>query len=130
MPRALKGRMPRCLPDHRSAESKRLREVYLDLVTEHHVVDGTARRLALLAAQSWLTYERLTAEINKLEGRKVGRNTVTALRRLRRQQNVSAKQFRFGVMDLKQRGAGKHNERQPGPTDLVDELMKQNGAVR
>jgi hypothetical protein len=101
MPRALAGRMPRCLPDHRSNHAKRLREVYLDLCQSYHVIDGTNRRLALLVAQSWLTYERITGEIHRLEQHKHGRNTVSALRRLRRQQNMASKSYRFGCMDLK-----------------------------
>lgn len=104
MPRALKGRMPRCLPDHRATEAKRLREVFLDLTAKYHVADGTMRRVALLAAQSWLSYERITAEIHRLEARQNGRGTVQALRRLRRQQKAEAKQFRFGVADLRHAG--------------------------
>ena len=46
----------------------------------------------------------------------MGRNTVTALRRLRRQQNAAAKQFRFGVADLKH--AGNHAP----PVDLARQI--------
>jgi len=62
---SLKGRMPRTFTDQRCAEAHRLRVVYTDLMEKVPNPTGRARRMALLAAQSWIAYEDLSIKLDR-----------------------------------------------------------------
>ena len=105
MSRALKGRMPRTLPDHRSTLAKQLRDAYDDIAGRFSLTDGVARRVALLAARAWLDYERLSRESAQLAAsrpREKSRRQHHALQlsRTRRRQSSFAGQFLGGLRTL------------------------------
>lgn len=100
MPRALKGRMPRVLPDHRSALGKHLRCVYEDIGTRYELGDGIARRVAIMAARSWLEYENVSQEVAALTAKRPRGKISMALTRSRRRQASYAGQFLGGLRTL------------------------------
>ncbi len=105
MPRALKGRMPRTLGDHRSTVSKRLRVVYDDLEQRFPLRDGISRRVAVLAARAWLDYENLSEETERLAASRprepeARQKAAFQLTRLRRRQSSFAGQFLGGLRTL------------------------------
>lgn len=116
MPRALKGRMPRICGDHRSHLAKQLRVVYDEIISRYPVTDAIGRREALLTAQAWVKYQRLTEEIERLFGRKRGRGTALALRRLDRQQGRAMLNYRHGLEQVKALAQG------PDKRDLAKRL--------
>ncbi len=93
MPRALKGRMPRTLPDHRSTLAKRLRVVYDEISKRYPLQDGVARRVALLAARAWCDYEDMAKATSR-------QRKATEINRLRRRQATCAGQFLSGLRSL------------------------------
>lgn len=95
--RRLKAAMPRCYADHRTADAKRLRRVYDDLASRFKDLDGVARRVALLAAESWMAYEDLGIEIERASGK---RKSTLSLSRLRRRRQSAAGQFLGGLRSL------------------------------
>ncbi len=130
MSRALKGRMPRTLPDHRSTLAKQLRGVYDDIGGRFSLTDGVSRRVALLAARAWLDYERLSRESEQLASHrpreKDARQRVAfQLTRLRRRQSSFAGQFLGGLRTLE----GLANGHAPRSFDPLADLM-QAGAGR
>ncbi len=105
MPRALKGRMPRTLSDHRSNLAKRLRHVYDDLQEKFPLKDGVSRRVAVLAARAWLDYEKLSQETERLSASRprekdARQRAAFQLTRLRRRQSSFAGQFLGGLRTL------------------------------
>ncbi len=95
MPKALKGRMPRVLPDHRSTLAKRLRAVYDEIGKRYPLQDGVARRIALLAARAWVDYEDMAKATSQRRKPKA-----TEINRLRRRQATCAGQFLSGLRSL------------------------------
>ena len=116
MPRALKGRMPRLCTDHRSSAAKKLRPLYDDLIQRFPVSDALSRREALLVAQSWVKYQYLSADIERLMARKRGPGTALSIRRLERQQRHAISTYHTGLERLKDLTQG------PGAPDLAKRL--------
>jgi hypothetical protein len=110
MPRALKGRMPRLCIDHRSTAAKKLRPLYDDLIQRFPVSDALSRREALLVAQSWVKYQYLSAEIERLIARKRGPGSALAIRRLERQQRHAISTYHAGIERLKELTQGPRAE--------------------
>ena len=79
MAKALKGKMPRVLKDHRTVFGKRLRAVYDDLAGRFPLQDGVARRIAVLAARAWLDYEDASTSMDR--SRRVKGTEANRLRR-------------------------------------------------
>ncbi len=122
MPRALKGRMPRTLGDHRSTVSKRLRVVYDDLEQRFPLRDGISRRVAVLAARAWLDYENLSEETERLSASRprekdARQRAAFQLTRLRRRQSSFAGQFLGGLRTLE----GLANGNDKGPFKMLAE---------
>ena len=122
MPRALKGRMPRTLSDHRSNLAKRLRHVYDELQEKFPLKDGVSRRVAVLAARAWLDYEKLSQETERLSASRprekdARQRAAFQLTRLRRRQSSFAGQFLGGLRTLE----GLANGNDKGPFKMLAE---------
>jgi len=115
---ALKARMPRILPNHRSVMGYRLRSVYDDIVSRFKEPDGLARRVAVMTAEAWLNYENLGIEIVQAPRRK---KSATDLARLRRRRQSAAGHFLGGLRTL-QALAEKNGD---GDLDLAALFAKQ-----
>ncbi len=116
---ALKARMPRVLPNHRTHTGYRLRQIYGDLVARLKDPDGVARRVALMTAESWLAYEDLGVEIAQAPRRK---KSAVDVARMRRRRQVAAGHFLGGLRTLEAL-AGKNGDRKgPDLQDLLADL--------
>lgn len=111
---ALKARMPRCLPDHRSSSAKRLRRAFDELAERFPLTDGVTRRLALLAAQAAVEHEDASALLE------IGHRQKRVMNRLRRRQRQAAGAWLSGIRHLEEMTAG----RRPAPPSLADTLAQ------
>ena len=123
--------MPRTLPDHRSTLAKQLRHVYNDIDARFPLKDGIARRVGVLVARSWLEYEQVSRESERMAAqrpREKSRRQQHALQltRSRRRQPSFAGQFLGGLRMLEGLNNGNGHDR----PDLLTELMKQDGGAR
>lgn len=97
MPSALKGRMPRVLPDHRSHEGKRLREVYLEFMGKLSDAPGPARRIGVMTAEAWIQYEDLGVQIARA---KKNKRSALEIRRLKKERRLAAGHYLGGLREL------------------------------
>lgn len=111
MPKALKGKMPRVLKDHRSHIGKQLREGYDALMARFNLQDSIGRRLAVMVEQSWLEYRTISAELDDLARRpRKGKERVLAIARLRRRRDSVAGRYLGGLRTLTGLAVGNGHE--------------------
>lgn len=115
---ALKARMPRVLPDHRSREAKRLREAYLEVMEKLPEANGKVRRIGVMTAEAWVAYEDLGIQIARA---KKNKRSALEVRRLKKERRLAAGHYLGGLRTL---GAltGSSGD---GKFDLAAELAKQ-----
>jgi hypothetical protein len=99
---ALKARMPRLFPDHRSSPARRLRRVYDDVAARFELRDGLARQVALMTAVAFADHLDLVAQVATLQtsSRGSGKERAAILNRLRRRQGKAAGQYLAGLKTL------------------------------
>jgi len=91
--------MPRLFDDCRCTNHRRLRAIYRDLEAQFGLTTGVARRIAILAARSWLDYEAASQELERP-------HKAPTARRLRRLQRSHAGAYLSAVKSLEALGAG------------------------
>lgn len=116
---ALKARMPRVLPDHRSREAKRLREAYLEVMEKLPEANGKARRIGVMIAEAWVAYEDLGIQIARA---KKNRRSALEIRRLKKERRLAAGHYLGGLRTL---GALTGSNGDGKGLDLAAELAKQ-----
>lgn len=94
---ALKMRMPRVLPDHRSAEAGRLRTVYCEVMEKLSTPPAPARRIGLMCAEAWRDYEDLGIQIARA---KKNKRSAVEIRRLRKERRLAAGNYLGGMREL------------------------------
>ncbi len=125
MPKALKGKMPRVLKDHRSHAGKVLREGFDALMSQFKLDDPISRRVAVMVEQSWLEYTGISKELNDLVSRpRRGKDQTLALARLRRRRDSVAGRYLGGLRTLTTLAAGNGNRMPPTPTELLAGLQE------
>ena len=124
MPKALKGKMPRVLKDHRSHIGKQLREGFDALITRFNLDDPIGRRVAVMTEQAFLEYRTLSAELDDLVGRRRrGKDHTMTITRLRRRRDSVAGRYLGGLRTLTSLAEGNGN-RISTPTELLAGLQE------
>jgi len=100
--KALKGKMPRILPNHRTGPARQIREVYNEIAERFALNDGVARRVAVLAAKAWLDYLAVGEELAKIPAPKStrGGKALAMIARMRRRQAAHVGQYLAGLRAL------------------------------
>jgi hypothetical protein len=89
--------MPRCCDDHRRTEGRRISAVFAELMEGLPGAPRLARRVALLAAQAFVSYQDVTLQIGRARRNK---RSAVEIRRLEKQRRLSAGNFLQGLREL------------------------------